>query len=316
MDYRQAARRLGEQDHILIVTHRLPDGDTIGCGAGLCRMLRSIGKTAWLLANGDTSGVFTPYMAGLTAPAGFAPSYLVAVDIADPSLFPREMAPYAARGVDLSFDHHASHTGFGRENCVDTARAACGELIYDVCRTLGTVTADVAQPLYVAVATDTGCFQYGNTTPETHRVAAALMETGIDFKALNKRHFRTKSLRRLKLESRLVDGMDCRDGGRTAVAAISLAMLAETGATQEDLEDISAFIGQAEGVQVSVTLREMQPGEWKISVRTANGLSANRACALLGGGGHPAAAGCTVMGTEEQAKEAILGAIAEVRAHG
>ncbi|MCD7947499.1 MAG: DHH family phosphoesterase [Oscillospiraceae bacterium] len=316
MDYQQAAGLLREKDNILIVTHRLPDGDTIGCGVGLCRMLRSIGKTAWLLANSDTSGLFTPYMAGLIAPEGYTPSYIVTVDIADPSLFPREMAPYAARGVDISFDHHISHAGFGRENCVDAARAACGELIYDVCRTLGAVTADVASPLYVAVATDTGCFQYGNTTPETHHVAAALMETGIDFKTLNKRHFRTKSLRRLKIESSLVDGMDCRDDGRTAVATISLAMLTDIGATQEDLEDISAFIGQAEGVTVSITLREMKPDEWKISVRTANGLSASEACALLGGGGHHAAAGCTVIGTAQEAKDAILGAIAEVRAHG
>lgn len=78
----------------------------------------------------------------------------------------------------------------------------------------------MAVPLYVAVSTDTGCFVYGNTTADTHRTAAALMETGIPAAELNKRHFRTKTLKRLRIESRIVEGMELFDGGETAVAAV------------------------------------------------------------------------------------------------
>lgn len=195
-------------------------------------------------------------------------------------------------------------------------RAACGELIYDVVRQLGPVTAEIAQPLYVAVSTDTGCFQYGNTTPATHRVAAALMEAGIDYASLNKRHFRTKSFRRLRIESMIVEGMERYDGGKTAVATVTLAMMAALGAHEEDVEDIAAFVGQTEGVETSVTIRELAEGECKLSVRTSGGLNATRVCALLGGGGHAAAAGCTVKGSVADAREAILNAIRTVQRDG
>ena len=174
----------------------------------------------------------------------------------------------------------------------------------------------MAVPLYVAVSTDTGCFQYGNTTAATHRVAAALMETGIDVFALNKRHFRTKSWARLQVERLITERMHRYDGGTIAVAPIALSLLEEAGATEEDLEDIAAFLGQIEGVETSVTIREKPTGECKLSVRTSGGLNATAVCALLGGGGHAAAAGCSVPGTPEEAERAILDAIRQVQAHG
>ena len=126
----------------------------------------------------------------------------------------------------------------------------------------------MAVPLYVAVSTDTGCFQYSNTTADTHRVAAALMETGMDVFSLNKRHFRTKSYTRLRIEARIMETLELRDNGQTALAAISLADLKELNAREEDVEDIAAFVGQLEGVHTAVTIREIQPGECKLSVRT------------------------------------------------
>ena len=106
--------------------------------------------------------------------------------------------------------------------------------------------------------------------------------------------------------------MDVHDGGATVIAAISLADMARLEATERDAEDIAAFLGQIEGVRTSVTIRELAPGECKLSVRTDQGLNATRVCALLGGGGHASAAGCTVMGTVAEAKAAILAAIRQV----
>ena len=146
--------------------------------------------------------------------------------------------------------------------------------------------------------------------------AAALMEAGIDYASLNKRHFRTKSFRRLRIESMIVEGMERYDGGKTAVAAVTLAMMAALGAHEEDVEDIAAFVGQTEGVETSVTIRELAEGECKLSVRTSGGLNATRVCALLGGGGHAAAAGCTVKGSVADAREAILNAIRTVQRDG
>lgn len=195
----QAAEFLAAHDQYLILTHVRPDGDTVGCAAALCRALRALGKSAHVLPNPELTPLFAPYLEGLLAPEDLLPDTVVSVDIAARSLFPDNALPYLPR-VDLAIDHHPSQEFFARETCLDAGRAACGELMYDILRQLGPVTADIALPLYVAVSTDCGCFVYGNTSANTHRVAAALMDTGIPAAELNKRHFRTKSFRRLRLE--------------------------------------------------------------------------------------------------------------------
>lgn len=313
MTYIQAAELLRRQDNILILTHRRPDGDTIGCAVGLCAALRELGKTAWLLPNADASRLFTPYLEGYLAPDGFSPDFVVSVDIASRGLFPKNAQCWLEKGVDLAIDHHPSNEGFGRENCVDPGRAACGELIYDIICQWGPVSPAAALPLYLAVSTDTGCFVYSNTTSGTHRVAAALMDTGIDYRSVNKRHFRTKSFKRLRLESMITRDMELFDNGAIAIAAVTLDMMKALDAHEEDAEDIAAFAGQIEGVETAVTIRELCPGECKLSVRTSAGLNASAVCALLGGGGHAAAAGCSVMGTVADAKAAILDAIRQIQ---
>lgn len=313
MNYTEAAEWLRGQDHILILTHKRPDGDTLGCAVGLCAALRGLGKTAWILPNEDATSLFTPYLEGYWAEDGFEPAFVVSVDIAGRGLFTPRGEYWLKKGIDLAFDHHPSYEGFAGACCVDSARAACGELIYDVVQCLGPVTAEIALPLYVAVATDTGCFMYGNTTPNTHRVAAALMETGIDYAEANKRHFRTKSLKRLRLESLVIEHMEVFDGGAIAVTALSLDDMARLEAEERDAEDIAAFLGQMEGVDTAVTIREMARGECKLSVRTGKNLNATAVCALLGGGGHAAAAGCTVYGTVETARKEVMRAIRSVQ---
>ena len=316
MTVKETAAFLRQHDNYLILTHKRPDGDTIGCAAALCEGLRALGRTAWICPHTEETHLFTPYLEGRLAPEGYVPETVVSVDIAARSLFTRAGEPWLARGVDLAIDHHPSQAFFAAQTCLDAGRAACGELIYDILRELGPITPAMAVPLYVAVSTDTGCFMYGNTTPATHRVAAALMETGIDYQAANKRHFRTKSYKRFRLEALIVANMDLYDGGKLAVTAISLEDMARLGADERDAEDIAAFLGQLEGVETSVTIRELQPGECKLSVRTVDGgLNATRVCSLLGGGGHAAAAGCTVWGGVDDAKREILKAIRTVQ-HG
>ena len=312
MTYTEAAAWLRAHDRYLILTHKRPDGDTIGCAAALCRGLRGLGKTAHICPGTGETHLFTPYLEGLLAPEGYEPDTVVSVDIAVRGLFTKSGEPWLERGVDLAIDHHPSQEFFARETCLDAGRAACGEIIYEILNELGQVNTETAVPLYVAVSTDTGCFQYGNTTADTHRVAAALMATGMDVFPLNKRHFRTKTWARLQVERLIVERMHRYEDGKIAVAPVSLSLMDEAGATEEDMEDIAAFLGQIEGVETSVTIRELEDGACKLSVRTSGGLNATRVCALLGGGGHAAAAGCTVGGTLEQAESAILDAIRQV----
>ena len=311
---REAAALLARQDNILILTHRRPDGDTIGCAAGLCAALRQLGKTAWLLYNPDITASNQIYAAPFWAPEDFQPEYVVSVDIAARSLFFPGGEAYFDR-IGLAVDHHPSFEGFGEYSCVDASRAACGEIVYEICRELGEITAEVALPLYAAVSTDTGCFVYANTTADTHRVAAALLETGIDYFAVNKRHFRTKSRRRLALEADLLGNMEFFHEGRGVFMAASRALMERVGATENDAEDLSQLAGIIEGVDCGAVLRELRPNEWKLSLRTGdNGrVNATEACRRLGGGGHAMAAGATIEGTLEEVEARVLEAIDAVK---
>ena len=309
----QTADFLTAHDSYLILTHVRPDGDTVGCAAALCRGLRDLGKTAHVLTNPETTSLFTPYLEGLLAPEGFQPETVVSVDMAARGLFPENAETYLER-VDLAIDHHPSQEFFARHTCLDAQRAACGELMYDILRLVTPITPEIAVPLYVAVSTDCGCFVYGNTSAGTHRVAADLMDAGIPAAQLNQRHFRTTSFRRLRLESMLTQALEFHDGGTIGVAVLTLDMMARIGATERDAEDIAAFVGQVEGVKTGVTIRELKPEQCKISLRTEPAiLNASAVCALLGGGGHAAAAGATVDGDVAHTKAALMEAIRTVQ---
>ena len=128
MDYRETAEFLKARDNYLILTHKRPDGDTIGCAAGLCRALRAMGKTAHILPSLDVNTNLACYLDGLTAPEGFEPDTVVSTDVATENLLPDNAAAYKGR-IDLAIDHHPSQEFFAKETCLEADKAACGEIV-------------------------------------------------------------------------------------------------------------------------------------------------------------------------------------------
>ena len=306
----ETAALLQSFDNILILTHVRPDGDTVGCAAALCASLRALGKTAYLLPNPELTDTTAPYFAPYAAPTDFLPDKVVSTDIATLGLLPENAKVYAGR-IDLAIDHHPSFEHFGKANIVRPEAAACGELIYDILAALGPITPELALPLYVAVSTDTGCFAYANTTARTHAVAAALMRTGIDYQTVNKVFFRTKTRKRMQLEGAMLSACEFYDNDRVAVLSVPMSLMERFQATESDAEDLSALGGQIQGVDCAVTMRELRPNVWKLSLRTGTRVNATNVCRLLGGGGHAAAAGATLEAPWPEAKRRILEAIAQ-----
>lgn len=308
----EAAARLAAMDQVLILTHVRPDGDTIGSAAALCCGLRALGKTAYLLPNPELTATYAPYAAPYLAEADFAPAYVVSVDIAALSLLPENARPYQDR-IALAIDHHPSQEFFARETCLEADSAACGEIVYDILRQLMPLTPEMALPLYVAISTDTGGFIYSNVTAATHRAAAELMDTGIDYRAVNKLFFQTKSRVRMQLEAAMLAEAKFYDNNRTAVLSVPQSLLEKFHATESDAEDLSALGPQIQGVDCAVTMRELGDGVWKFSLRTGERVNATEVCRLLGGGGHARAAGATLEGvTQAEAEEKMLNAIARI----
>ena len=299
---------LRQHDRYLILTHRRPDGDAVGSAAGLCRGLQKLGKTAFVLPNPEANPRHEEMLAPYLSPAGYLPETVVSVDLAEEGILQLNAEGWAGK-ISLSIDHHPSNSHYARETLLDPEAGACGELIYLLMRELPVpVDKELATLLYIAVTTDTGCFRYKNTCPQTLRVGADLLEAGAPVD-LNRTLFMKKSRPRLLLESRMIAGLQFFQGGEASLATVTLEDLKSIGAAEADLEDIASVAGSVEGVELSITLREVGDGEWKVSLRTGQYGNASRICAEFGGGGHGMAAGCTVKGSREEVTARLMDAV-------
>ncbi len=297
----EAARWLREHDNFLILTHKRPDGDTIGSAAVLCRGLRQLGKTAHVLRNMEITDKYLHLHEGLNRDCPEKGDTLITVDVAAPELLP-EAYSHLARFVRLRIDHHGSDTPFAPLQLVDPAAGACGEIIYDVLTEMGAkLDKPMAEALYTAVSTDTGCFRYANTTAHTYRVAAACWEAGGDLHTVNQAIFETNSFGKLRLQSWMTENIRFRCGGQVAVCALPAQVERDLGLTEDDLENVSGFPRSIEGVKIAATLRETSDGRIKVSVRALPGFDAAAVCAKFGGGGHKGAAGATLKAELEEA---------------
>lgn len=316
MTISETAALLRSHDRFLILTHVRPDGDTVGCAAALCAALQNLGKTAYVLENPELTATCAAYITPYHAPAGYLPDYVVTTDVASLGLLPDNAKPYQHR-INLAIDHHPSYEGFATDgSCVRSECAAAGEIVYEIVRELGDITPVMATALYCALSTDTGCFVYNNTTANTHRVAAELINAGCDVQGVNKRHFRTKSRVRIALESAIMSAVEFYDHDRIAVVTVPQALLQQLGATPDDAEEIASMAGVIEGVDCALTVRELAGGESKISLRTGSRVNATEVCRILGGGGHAQAAGATMDCPLAEAKQRALDAIAQVAGEG
>ncbi len=307
----EAAQWLQAGDHYLILTHRRPDGDATGCAIALCLGLRALGKDAWIWENPQFTPRYASRLQGLTRPDCPENALVVAVDLASESLLPIGGEGFAGQ-TRLCLDHHPSNTGYAEETLVQPECGGCGELIWDLLKEMKVpITREMAEAVYFAIATDTGCFRFANTTARTFRTAAETVEHGAVIGPLNRMLFEIKSKGRLQLEARMMAHMEFFAEGKVALSCLPQTWVEELEVTEDDLDSISGFPRTVDGVQIGVVIRNSEPGKAKMSVRTAPGFNASDYCSKLGGGGHAAAAGCAICGTLEDGRAAILQVLQE-----
>jgi len=299
------------EDSILLITHSRPDGDTLCSAAALCSALRRLGKKAGLFNNPEVTETYEEFVRDYVWMDIPANPFVVSVDTADLKMFPIGFDG----SVDLAIDHHASNPGYAKHNLIYGEKAACGEIIMELIIALcGELSLEEANLVYAAISTDTGCFCYANTTPQTLRAAASAIEYGAENGRLNKLLFRSMSYSRLKLEGLIYAGMRSYKDNSINVAVVTLDMMAEAGATEDDCDDLASLAGKVKGNIVAITVRELPDGRSKASVRTNETVNASNICARFGGGGHSMAAGCNAdMGPYELA-DAIVDVVNEVMA--
>lgn len=303
----ECAGILRAHDNFAIVTHRRPDGDTIGSAATLCMGLRQLGKNAHILKNPEITPKYAHLHHGLTKEKAEEMDFVVSVDVASGNMLPdcfKELV------FDLRIDHHGSAASFTPVELVEPEAAACGEIVYGVLQEMGAeLDIPMANALYTAISTDTGCFRYANTTADTFAAAAACAKAGADVFAINQALFETNSLARLKVQSYMLQNAIFLQEGQIAICPLPKAVEAECGAGEDDLDNISGFPRTIEGVKLAVTIREEGTDKVKMSVRAVPGQDASALCAKFGGGGHKGAAGASMNTTMDEAVKAVIAAL-------
>ena len=307
---KDVAKLILENDDILIISHKSPDGDTLGCAFSLYYSLCQLGKNARIECSDEFPKKYD-YLYKEYSPKEFEPKFIVAVDIADVQLFGKKTEKYS-KYIDICIDHHPSNTHYANKTLLNSSAAAACEVMYEVLTELGvTIDKNIANSIYTGVLTDTGCFKYSNTSAITHIIAARMIEAGADYAEINKDLFDTKSKSRLLLEKEVINNLKYYFDDKCAVINISQELLEKTGANEFEIDGLSALPRQIEGVEVGITLREKEDG-YKISLRTTSYVNACEICKALGGGGHARAAGCFIEGDLETVTKTI---IEEVRKH-
>lgn len=309
----ETARLLLGARQVQVFSHRSPDGDTLGSGFALCRMLEALGCEAWLCCPDPVPPRFS-YLGQTQPPREDAP-LTVAVDVADAALLGSWKESWGRR-VDLCIDHHRSNTGYARHTLLDPEAAATCQLMLSLLEELerqsGKILLDAATAdcLYTGLTTDTGCFRYSNTTAATHRAAARLIEAGARSAWIDRRMFETVSPQRMQVENTARQSLELALDGRCALLTLPRQLLEDAGCPDDEVEELTGLPRQIQGVLAGVTLRENpQRTGWRVSVRTGEPLDASRICGTLGGGGHRQAAGCFLARPLEEARRLLVDAV-------
>ena len=300
-DLQAVAETLREHDRFLVVTHENPDGDALGSLRAMTLALRQLGKDAEMLLCGS-GAVPREYafmqLDGLMRelPADADQRVLVAVDCAKADRIGPDLSPVERTKLVVDIDHHHDNTRFGAVNLIVADASSTGEVLRDVFAELGVeITPEIAESLYIALVTDTGRFQYSNTTAKSLRLAAELVEAGADVHAVFQQVYESVEFAKLKLLARALDRARVLEGGRIVVSHLLRTDFGEVGAVEPYSEGIIDYLRAVEGSELAALIREPPRDDGpvrRISLRASiDELDVSAIARLFDGGGHRQAAG-------------------------
>lgn len=312
---KEIGQQLAAAKSVVLFPHISTDGDALGSCVALCVALRNAGKQAYILMEEET-----PEYVGFLD-RGYCtqdqdmigePDICMCVDCSETKRFPGRTEAFFRGKTTICIDHHVTSEPFADYNYIDGSAAATCELIYKLLTEMGTeITAEIAEALYTGISTDTGNFQYSNTTKETHLIAAELLDAGIDHNKLTVLLYQNTKLERLRITCRVLDNTEIFAGGKAAVSYVTQQMLSEESAVMEDAEGSIDLLRNIMGVEIAAIMKEREPGVIKVSMRAKTTANVAEIASKFGGGGHIKAAGCTFNTDLQTALDQIKSAIEE-----
>jgi phosphoesterase RecJ-like protein len=291
----------------LLAAHIGPDGDAIGSCLALAEALKSVGKTVFVYDKDPVPECyrFMPGHRSFRSTLGRMLSknpLVVLLDCNSPERAALEGNTFRKTVV---IDHHETESDFGDIRWVERASAATGLMVFHLIRAMGIpLTKTMATNLYTAIAVDTGTFRYSNTDPDVLRAGAELVEAGARPGTISEHLYERWGRNRFELLTRTLDTLEIKDG--IAIAHVTKGMLKKTGTTESDTENFANFPRIIDPVKISVLIREVDNGRWKVSMRSKGTANVATIAAAYGGGGHRNAAGFRIRADLETIKKAIF----------
>ena len=311
--FREIADVLTGGEIICIFPHIVMDGDAIGSGGALCRALRDMGKTAYVITEDNLADnlkfVDKDYTLDYRQAKELTDKdYIsVCVDCSETKRFPKRQDLFEGGKIKVCIDHHKTAEPICDYNYVDPDAAATCELIYYLLKEMNAeITPEIADCLYTGIATDTGNFQYSNTTKETHKIVANLYDVKNGFNDISLEIYENESFEKLALQGEIFKTAMTFANGKGVIAWVTQKMLKDCNATMNDSEGSVSKLRSIGSVEIAVLLRENKDGTIKASLRSKRFFDVAKLCAKYGGGGHTRAAGFTVEGTVSEIRDRII----------
>jgi bifunctional oligoribonuclease and PAP phosphatase NrnA len=300
-DVRAVADAIRDHERFLVVAHENPDGDALGSLLATTLALRSLGKDVEMYLSGSAPPPAEYRFLDLrevqrTLPDDIGERVLLAVDCANERRIGESETGVDRAALVVNVDHHHDNSRFGTVNLVVDDASSTAEIVRDVLRALDVpLTPEIAEALYVALVTDTGRFQYSNTTPKSLRLAAELVEAGANVHDIFRHVYETVQFAKLKLLARALERAQVFEGGRLVVSYLVKDDFADVGAEEPFSEGIIDHLRAVEGSEMVALIREpprLEGTERRVSLRSSHDeVDVSAIARKLGGGGHRQAAG-------------------------
>ena len=311
----EIATELLKKDNFIIIPHKNPDGDCLGSSAALALALRDIGKTAYIsLPNNIGERLQFLWDDSYKTPEDFVCDVCIAVDVAADYMMDQlkdeifDKAPFT-----VCLDHHGTNSGIAHMNFIDANASAAGEVIYRLLLEMKcSISKKIATALYSAIASDTGSFRYSNTTSDTHKIAARLVDTGIDSANIMRILFETKTMEQTKIMSDIIDNMEFYFDNKVCITYCNEDMLKKYNLTFDDVDEYATLPRTIKGVEVGIFLKDRGDSEIKASLRSNEYIDVSKIASSLGGGGHIRASGVKIKSDLKSAKQILLGKLEEL----
>jgi bifunctional oligoribonuclease and PAP phosphatase NrnA len=303
----------------LITSHAKPDGDSIGSQMAMASALEALGKEVRLVNSDPAPEHYMefPGVDRIEIAREFLERDADALIVMESSDLKRTGVAGLEGRFTINIDHHQGNTSYGDLNWLDESAAACGELVFELIRSMGVpLTLEIATHIYLAILTDTGSFHHSNITPKTFEICRDTVAAGVNPTTMARRVFDSNSFGKLKLIGALLDDMELLDDGRLAVLHLNDVVLNATGTTYNDTEGLINLPLTAREIQAVAFFKVGADGDIRVSLRSKYDVDVRTIASRHGGGGHKNAAGFTVRGPLDEVRSGILQEIEQAIAAG